>query len=74
MDWERVKHFACAILSGETKEQLAKRGYFVTPTDEDAWQEALTRPKYYADEVVESDIQVSAPLPQWLLDEIFNGL
>jgi hypothetical protein len=67
MDWERVRYFACAMVSGSSKEDLAKQGYFADSTDEDAWNEALSDPSRYADEEVESDIGVSAPLPPEIL-------
>jgi hypothetical protein len=68
MDWERVKYFAVTIVCGGTKEQLAKQGYFITPTDEEAWNLALSDPQRYADEEVESDIGVCAPLPPEMLE------
>ena len=67
MDWERVRYFACSIVSGVSKEELAKQGYFIDSTDEDAWNEALSDPSRYADEEVESDIGASAPLPPEML-------
>ena len=67
MDWERVRYFACALVSGGKKEDLARQGYFIEPTDEEAWNEALSDPSRYADEEVESDIGVCAPLPPEIL-------
>ena len=67
MDWERVRYFACAMVSGVSKEALARQGYFVDSTDEDAWSEASSDPSRYADEEVESDIGVCAPLPPEIL-------
>lgn len=68
MDWERVKYFAVTIVSGGSKEQLAKQGYFISPNDEEAWKLALSNPQRYADEEVESDIGVCAPLPPEMLE------
>lgn len=73
MDWERVRYFACTIVSGGTKEQLAKQGYFVIPSDEEAWKLAFSDPYRYADEEVESDIQVCAPLPPEIMERIRRG-
>ena len=67
MDWERVRYFACAMVVGRSKEELAKQGYFIDSTDEDAWNEALSDPSRYADEEVESDIGACAPLPPEIL-------
>ena len=67
MDWERVKYFAVAIVGGRSKADLAKQGYFVDATDEDAWTLASSQPQRYADEEVESDIGVCAALPPEML-------
>lgn len=67
MDWERVRHFAISIISGQSKEDLAKQGYFIRASDEEAWNEASSDPSRYADEEVESDIGVCAPLPPEIL-------
>lgn len=73
MDWERVKYFACAIVTGGSKEDLAKQGYFIDSTDEDAWNEASSDPTRYADEEVESDIGVCAPLSPEILAYFLGG-
>jgi hypothetical protein len=70
MDWERVKFFAVAIVSGRSKADLAKQGYFMDATDEDAWTLASSQPQRYADEEVESDIGVSAALPPEILEQL----
>lgn len=66
MDWERVRYFACAIVSGRSKEDLARQGYFISATDEDAWNEASSDPTRYADEEVESDIGIAILPPEIL--------
>jgi hypothetical protein len=66
MDWERVRYFACAMVVGRSKEDVAKQGYFIDSTDEDAWNEALSDPSRYADEEVESDIGIAILPPEIL--------
>lgn len=68
MDWQRVKYFAVTIVCGGSKEDLAKQGYFIRPSDEDAWELALSNPQRYADEEVESDIGECGPLPLEMLE------
>lgn len=73
MDWERVRYFACAIVSGVSKEDLARQGYFISATDEDAWNEASSDPTRYADEEVESDIGIAILPPEMLAYFAFEG-
>ena len=70
MDWERVKFFATSIVVGRNKTDLAKQGYFVDATDEDAWTLASSNPQRYAEEEVESDIGVCAALPPEILEQL----
>lgn len=67
MDWERVKIFATAIMVGNSKENLARQGYFKDASDEQVWELASSDPERYAAEEVESDIGVCAALPPEIL-------
>ena len=67
MDWERVKIFATAIVVGNSKENLARQGYFKDASDEQVWELASSDPERYAKEEVESDIGVCAALPPEIL-------
>jgi hypothetical protein len=73
MDWERVRYFANAVVAGVGKEDLAKQGYFIDSTDEDAWNEALSDPSRYADEEVESDIGAAILSPEMLAYFAWEG-
>lgn len=71
MDWERVRYFAQAILTGLSKADLEKQGYFRISSDDDAWSKAQSDVVKYANQVPEADIQV-AILSQKTLDEILG--
>ena len=51
-----------------SKEDLANQGYFIRPSDEEAWELALSDPKRYADEEVESEVGECGPLPPEMLE------